>query len=202
MARDGAHYDRRYFDRWYRDPRHRVFTAAERNRRAAAALHATEYVLGRPVRSVLDVGAGEGHWRAPLTRLRPRLRYVGLDPSPYVVQRFGRRRGIRLGDITTLDAEQLDGPYDLVLAVGFLNLLPPAALRPALERLRPLIGGVALLELFSADDPLTGDISAYSRAPAATYRRMLRRLGLVPVGLHLYAAQEVADAVAALETVG
>jgi SAM-dependent methyltransferase len=199
MARDGAHYDRRYFDRWYRDPRHRVFTAAERARRVAAVVHASEYVLGRPLRSVLDVGAGEGHWRAPLRRHRPRLRYVGIDPSPYVVARFGARRGIRLGDLSTLDPDSVDGPFDLVLAVGFLNLLPPTALRPALERLRPLIGGVALLELFTRDDPLTGDVSAYHRADARSYRRLMQRLGLVPIGMHLYATQAVAEPLGLLE---
>ena len=45
------------------------------------------------MRAVLDVGAGEGQWRAPLIEARPRLEYVGLDPSPYVVERFGRTRG-------------------------------------------------------------------------------------------------------------
>ncbi len=91
MPRDPRHYDQQYFDRWYRDPRHRVFTAAERARRVAVVLSVAEYVLGRRVRSVLDVGAGEGHWRAPLIEARPRIEYVGLDPSPYVVERFGQR---------------------------------------------------------------------------------------------------------------
>jgi SAM-dependent methyltransferase len=199
MARDGSHYDAKYFDRWYRDPRHRVFTAAERARRVGLVLSAAEYVLQRPVRTVLDVGAGEGHWRAPLLKARPRLRYLGLDPSPYVVQRFGASRGIQLGSMETLDPLAFRGAFDLVLAVGFLNLLPPLALRPALERLRPLIGGVALLELFTDEDPISGDTREYFRAPASSYRRMFRRLGLVSIGAHLYAPQELTDNLGILE---
>jgi SAM-dependent methyltransferase len=199
MPRDPDHYDRRYFDRWYRDPAHRVFTAAERARRVAVVLAASEYVLGRPVRSVLDIGAGEGHWRGPILRMRPKARYVGIDPSPYVVQRFGRRRGIQLGDIATLEADSLPGPFDVVLAVGFLNLLPTRALRASLQRITPLIGGVALLELFTDQDPVSGDVRQYQRAATSSYRRMLRACGLVGVGLHLYARQELTDNLGVLE---
>lgn len=200
MARPPQHYDRRYFDRWYRDPKHRVFTPAERARRVAALLGTAEYVLQRRVRSVLDVGAGEGHWRAPLVAARPQIEYRGLDPSPYVVERFGRTRGIELGDITTFDAARFERPFDVVLAVGFLNLLSGRALRDALDRLRPAIGGVALLELFTDQDPITGDVTAYSRASARTYRAMLRRLDLVPLGLHLYAPSALTQYLGVLES--
>jgi SAM-dependent methyltransferase len=199
MARDPRHYDQQYFDRWYRDPKHRVFTPAERARRVAMVVGVAEYLLGRRVRSVLDVGAGEGHWRAPLIEARPRIEYVGLDPSPYVVERFGRARSIELGDIETLQPERFGRSFDIVLAVGFLNLLPPRALAPALRNLRPLIGGVALLELFTDEDPISGDVKAYSRGSARTYRQMMRRLTLTPIGLHLYAPQALADQQGVLE---
>lgn len=199
MSGAGARYDRRYFDRWYRDSRKRVFTPAERARRAAVAIATTEYVLGRPLRTVLDVGAGEGHWRAPILTLRPRARYLGFDPSEYAVRRFGAARNIRLGDVESLASAGLSQPFDLVLAVGFLNMLTPRALGRALRTIRPLVGGVALLELFTTDDPLTGDISKYHLATPHTYRRALSRHGFEPLGLHLYATSESADALAALE---
>lgn len=192
-------YDRKYFDRWYRDRRQRVFTTQERARRAALAVAATEYVLGRRIRSVLDVGAGEGHWRAPLLALRPRCRYLGLDPSPYVVKRFGKSRNIRLGSIETLDPESFGAQFDLVLAVGFLNLLQPRSLARAIRQIRPLVGGVVLLEIFTSADPLTGDVSRYHLAPPATYRRMLSGAGLVDLGFHLYAPEAVAGELASLE---
>src|ERR1017187_9677306 len=90
-------YDREYFDRWYRDPRVRVATAAAIARKVHLAVSIAEALLLRRVRSVLDVGCGEGAWRAPLEKLRPGIRYVGVDSSEYVIARFGERRGIRLG---------------------------------------------------------------------------------------------------------
>ena len=80
-------YDRSYFDKWYRDPRHRVSTAAGLARKVAMVVGVAEYLLGRPLRRALDVGAGEGSWRGALRRLRPRLDYVGVDPSAYAVRR-------------------------------------------------------------------------------------------------------------------
>jgi hypothetical protein len=52
-------YDRAYFDRWYRDPRTRIHVRAAVERKVALAVATTEYLLQRPLRSVLDVGCGE-----------------------------------------------------------------------------------------------------------------------------------------------
>src|SRR3954468_22707094 len=90
-------YDEAYFRKWYRDPRTRVHTPDSVRRKVRMVLGVTEYFLGRKLRTVLDVGAGEGTWGAELGRLRPGLRYLGLDPSEYVVERYGRRRNIKLG---------------------------------------------------------------------------------------------------------
>src|SRR5262245_29277307 len=97
-------YDRTYFDKWYRNPSHRVHTGAEQARTARMAVGVCEYLLGRPIRSVLDVGSGEGHWRGLVRAVRPRVRYLGVDPSEYVVRRFGRRRNLRAGSFEHLDA--------------------------------------------------------------------------------------------------
>jgi hypothetical protein len=192
-------YDRRYFDRWYRDAKQRVFTPLERARRVALAVSTAEYVLGRRLRNALDVGAGEGHWRGPLLALRPRCRYTGIDPSPYAVERFGAARNITLGSVESLGRLRLGGPFDLVLAFGFLNLLEPGALALALKALRPFVRGVALLELFTSADPLTGDIRRYHLAPPTAYRRLLKRVGFHALGMHLYATQPVSDELATLE---
>ncbi len=59
-------YDRAYFDRWYRDPGRRVATAASLSRKIHLVVSIAEALLERRVRSVLDVGCGEGTWREPL----------------------------------------------------------------------------------------------------------------------------------------
>ena len=107
-------YNQAYFEKWYRNPRHRVKSAAELMRQVAFVLHAAEWVLARPVRNVLDVGCGEGQWQAALRKYRPSIQYTGVDPSEYAVSRYGKRRNIRLGSMQNLRELSLGGPFDLV----------------------------------------------------------------------------------------
>lgn len=200
--KDPTRFDRAYFDRWYRDPRRRVLDRAEIERRAALVLSIAEYVLERPARSVLDVGCGEGNWRAPLLARRPRLRYVGVDPSAYVVRRFGRRRNIIRGAAESLDTLPLRGPFDIVIASGVLNFLSERSLRRAVRALGRLTNGVAFLELFTSADDVVGDTREWRPRSAAFYRRVLRRAGFTQCGPHCYAARPAAGTLAALECAG
>lgn len=197
-------YDKAYFDKWYRSRTHRVRSPAQIRRIVAFALSAAEYILDRPVRSVLDVGAGEGHWQPILQKLRPALTYVGVEPSAYAVGRYGRRRGLRLGSVETLTDlhlhERYPDGFDLVICCGVLNYVPAKSLGNALEQLALHTGGVAWLELFTAHDEIEGDIMTMQPKPAAWYRTRLRTVGLVPCGLHLYAPADRAASLAALET--
>ena len=197
-------YDKAYFDKWYRSRHHRVRTPAQIRRIVAFTLAAAEYVLDRPVRTVLDVGAGEGHWQPILKRLRPSLRYVGVEPSRYAVGRYGTRRDLRLGSVETLADLLLhdENPqgFDLVICCGVLNYVPTRAVGAALEQLALHTGGLAWLELFTAHDEIEGDIAEMRPRPADWYRERLRAVGLVPCGLHLYAPTDRAASLAALET--
>ncbi|MDF1502759.1 class I SAM-dependent methyltransferase [Roseisolibacter sp. H3M3-2] len=183
-------YDRAYFDRWYRSPRHRVRSPAEVARLVAFVLATADHLLGRPARTVLDVGAGEGNWQPVLRRLRPAIAYTGVDRSEYAVRRFGKRRHLLLGDATALDALPLRGEYDLVIASGVLNYLTRPELRAALGQLAARAGGMLYLELFTAADDLKGDTRFAARASADWLRRELRRAGLVGGGLHCYVRRE------------
>src|SRR5690606_33978690 len=87
-------YYRAYFDRWYRGGG--IGGAQRLARKVALAVATAEYWLQRPVRSVLDIGCGEGAWRAPLLKLRPKLQYIGFDSSQYAVRRHGARRNLHL----------------------------------------------------------------------------------------------------------
>src|SRR5687767_15922569 len=71
---DRKAYDEAYFTKWYRDPRTRVHTPDSVRRKVRMVLGVAEYFLGRELRTVLDVGAGEGTWGIELRRLRPDLR--------------------------------------------------------------------------------------------------------------------------------
>ena len=96
-------YDRAYFDRWYRDGG--IGDRRRLARKVALAVAVAEYQLERPVRTVLDIGCGEGAWRAPLLKLRPGVRYLGFDSSEYAIARYGTQRNLhyaRFGDFAEL----------------------------------------------------------------------------------------------------
>ena len=191
-------YDRAYFDRWYRAPQTRVSSPAALRRKAALALAVGEYYLGRQVRTVLDVGCGEGEWLPALRAMRPALRWTGVDPSGYVVDRFGRSRGIRRGSFATLESIGLAASYDLVVCSNALLYADDAELSAALRSMAARTRAVAFLELYTADDELDGDRPEGLRE-AAYYRKALRRSGFRAVGSHCYLGPRAHDAVAALE---
>ena len=199
VARDSKIYDQAYFDRWYRDPRYALFHHGMLPRRVQLAVAAGEYLLERPIKSVLDVGCGEGRWRPLLKQARPRIRYVGVDSSEYVVSRYGNRRNLRLGRLHQLGRLGLGGPFDLIVCSDVLHYVERDELRRGLRAIARLMGGVAFLELFTGDDATEGDDQDFHRRSAATYRRMFREAGLIPLGLHCYAGRALRERLATFE---
>lgn len=199
LVRSATHYDRAYFDKWYRHPRHRVKSAVYLARQVAFVVSAAEYLLERRVRSVLDVGAGEGHWRPVLRRMRPGLRYYGVDPSEYAVRRFGRRRNIQLGSLGDLARLRLPSAFDLIVCCGVLNYVADAELPAGLRALAQLARGPIYLEIFAREDSVEGDFKNRAAKSAAWYRRKLRSAGLVACGLNFYVPESLRHLTAALE---
>ena len=192
-------YDRAYFDRWYRT-RGAVGGRDVVARSARLAVAAAEYILQRRIRNVLDVGCGEGSLRAALRRLRPDVRYDGIDPSTYVVRRFGRRRGIRHGTFAGLAAGGGRVRYDLVVCADVLHYLPAADVRGGLPGLVRRLRGVAFLQLFTRVDDFEGDIDGFRPRSAGWYRREFREAGLVELGLNCWTTDALAvEAASALE---
>ncbi len=192
-------YDQAYFDRWYRDPAHSVGSRADLTRQVLFAVAVTEQFLCRPIRSVLDAGAGEGRWQPLLHRLRPKARYAGVDSSAWAVARYGQRRNLRLGTLETLGQLGLDGPFDLVVAADVLHYLTTPALRRALTAITPLVGGVAFLPTFVREDASEGDHHEFQPRRASTYRRLFAEAGLRPIGMHAWIPSHRVGELAALE---
>ena len=99
-------YDRDYFDKWYRDPRHAVGSPTELRRKVALAVAQAGYYLGRPGRNGLDVGCGEGWLARALGPLG--IRVHGFDAVPQLIEAARRAGG---GTFERLSYEAFAGLY-------------------------------------------------------------------------------------------
>ncbi|MFT4257785.1 MAG: class I SAM-dependent methyltransferase [Pseudoxanthomonas sp.] len=193
------HYDHAYFQHWYRQSG--IGGPQRLARKVALAVACAEYYLERPIRTVLDIGCGEGAWRAPLLKLRPKVHYLGFDSSDYAIARFGRRRNLhpaRFGDFALL---RPCPPADLLVCADVIHYLPTAELRRGLPGLAELCNGVAFLETFAAEDEFDGDHAGFQPRSARWYRRQFAACGLVGVGSHCWLSPALASQAATLETV-
>lgn len=195
-------YDQAYFDRWYRDRRYCVRSSLYLERRVRLAVAVAEYFLEREVRSVLDVGCGEGAWLAPLRRARPRVAYLGLDPSEYAVARYGRRRNVRPASFGQLAELRFGRTFDLIVCSDVLHYLPPRELTRGLAGLVEMLEGVAYLDTLTVEDRPMGDLTGFHARSAVWYRRSFRRAGLTGCGPNCYVGPCLSDRVSALERVG
>lgn len=192
-------YDRDYFERWYRDPATRVADPAELKRKVAMVVSLAEYFLGRPLARILDVGCGEGNWRAPLLRLRPDAFYLGLDPSAWAVQRFGRKRNIHRMAFGQLAGQRFDAPFDLILCANVLPYLEAAEIRAGLSGFAELLDGMAFLETWVRGDQVEGDHDGFRARNASWYRKAFGAAGLRQCGPHAWLSASIAPELGALE---
>ena len=194
-------YDRDYFDKWYRNPRHAVASREGLQRKAALALAAAEYYLGHAVRNVLDIGCGEGVWRVALLAIRPEIRYLGLDSSEYAVARYGRSRNIRLATFGQLGELRFDTPFDLIVCSDVLHYVRTPELKRGLRGIAEMLDGVAFLELFTASDAPDGDKHGFIARTPRWYLSAFADAGLIACGSHCYVGPRLQGCVAALESV-
>jgi SAM-dependent methyltransferase len=179
-------YTREYYDRWYRDPSTRIATTAGTERKARLAVAAAEFMLARPIESVLDVGCGEAPWRAPILRIRPNVSYVGVESSKYVVGRLGKRRNIIPGSFGRLGALELEGPFDLIVCADVVQYIGDDDLRRGLREIRRMAGGIVYVETFAKEDSMEGDRDGWIDRPARTIKRFFREAGLRHCGFYCW----------------
>ncbi len=150
MSNTGKSYDDRYFDQWYRQTK--LSSPARLRRKVALAVSQAEYYLERPIRSVLDIGCGEGAWRKPLLRLRRHIHYLGFDSSHYAVNRYGLQRNLHIAQIGDFSWLRPCAPVDLLVCADVLHYVATRELTRALPGFVELCNGVAFLEIFTAED--------------------------------------------------
>ena len=193
-------YNRAYFDRWYRHGG--IGDAARLARKVALAVATAEYHLERPIRRVLDIGCGEGAWRAPLLKLRPKAHYLGFDASEYAIARYGRTRSLHLSRFSDFECLRPCAPVDLLICSDVLHYLPTRELGRGLPALADLCGGVAFIETFTREDDAVGDEHEFQSRPARFYTQRLRALGLQPLGSHCWLSPGLVARATALELPG
>jgi len=195
-----SRFNKAYFEKWYRNPKHRVITPAMTDRKAQLAVAVAEYFLGRRVRNALDIGCGEGQWLPALKKLRPGIFYTGIDPSPYAIKRFGRQRHLILGSFGNLP--ELEPSYDLIISSDSLYYVPEDELILGLKILVPRLAGVAFLEAYASDAALDGDTAGMFPRSAGDYKRVFRRVGLRSCGSHCYVGSLLYEQVTEMERGG
>lgn len=191
-------YDRTYFQHWYHNRGTRINTRADVRRKAALAVAAAEYVLHRPIRNVLDVGCGEGAWRAHLRALRPSIKYHGLDSSEYAVARFGRTRNIQRATFGDLPSLGLD-VFDLVVCSDVLHYVPDGEIHAGTKALAKICDGIAFFEVLTAEDEVIGDLDSFIERPARWYRGVFAKAGFTQVGPYCWASPSLGNVLAELE---
>jgi SAM-dependent methyltransferase len=137
-------FGREFYERHYFDPATRVIGPEEVTRLARFVLSYLGY-LSVEVETVLDLGCGVGLWREALAELAPGARYVGVETSEYLCERFGWARG----SVTDFEPE---APADLVVCQGVLQYLPMREAQRAMRRLGALTGGALYLEVLTRED--------------------------------------------------
>ena len=192
-------YDRTYFDRWYRDPREAVTTRHGLERKVRMVIALTEYLLGRRLGTVLDVGCGEAPWYPLLRRLRREVRYIGVDSSEYVLARFGASRHIRRGGIADLESMRLPRRFDLIVCADVLQYIDTPDVVRGLLSIRKRLGGLAYIEAFATEDAMVGDRNGWHERSAAQYRSLFRQAGLRQCGPYCYVDPDELDTLNALE---
>ena len=192
-------YDRAYFERWYRDPKDRVATRDSLERKVRMAIGVAEFLMGRRVGTILDVGCGEAPWFPVIRRLRPDANYTGIDSSDYVLERFGGARNIRRGSLGRLGKMKLRGDIDLIVCADVLQYVDERELERGLRAIRQLLGGVAYIEAFTTEDQMEGDRAGWHERTAAQYRRLFRKAGLTQCGPYCYTNLDDLDMLNAFE---
>lgn len=171
-----------YYARYYESDA-RVHGAKEIARLASGVVGLVEWWQGAPIDSVLDVGAGPGHWGAWLRAHRPKARVRSTEASAFACATYGHEQR----DITRWRAKER---FDLVVCQGVLPYLDDAGCVRALENLAAMTGGFLYLEAITTRDvrevcDLDRTDTAVHVRPGSFYRRELGR-HFRPVGAGLY----------------
>ena len=141
---DAKRFDAGYYRRFYEKAGTCVADSSSVERLAGFVTGYLRY-LQLPVRSVLDLGCGLGHWRTALKALVPRASYRGVEWSEYQCDRMGWEHG------SVVDYAP-GRAFVLVVCQGVLQYLDDASAARAIQNLGRLSQGALYLEALTRRD--------------------------------------------------
>jgi len=179
-------FDAGYYGQYYGSARTRVHGAKEIGRLCTAVTSMLDW-WGVPIESVLDVGAGVGHWRDWFEKNRPKTTYRSTEVSRYACAQYGHEQR----DITRW---RTAAKFDLVVCQGVLPYIDDAGCAKAIANIGAMTGGFLYLEAITKNDIRhvidneKTDVKVHERT-GAWYRTRLR-VHYTEVGCGLWAKRE------------
>ena len=164
------YFDARYFKRWYGSAKTRAFTKADKEKRADFVLSFLTQ-LNVKVQSVCDLGCGLGHWQPALAQRIPKLKYVGVEYSPFLCEKYG---WVQASAADYAPPRQ----FDLVIAQSVLHHLSDRDCAKTIKHIAAYCRKALYLEVTTAADWRTvvdkkHTDPAVHRRTGAWYRRQL-----------------------------
>lgn len=137
-------FDEAYYLRYYEDPKTRVVEPEDH-----AALCEFVFAFARynhvEIKSVLDVGAGVGHWRRWIEKHHSSVKYLGTEVSAAMC----KKHGLLQKDIARWRDRK---KHDLIVCQGVLQYLPDPDVAPAVANIAAMSKGLLYLEITTRQD--------------------------------------------------
>jgi len=144
MAPPERVFDTTYYERFYGDPKTRVYSAQEH---VALADYVFSFAKWNQleIHRVLDVGAGIGLWKHLIERRYPDIDYTGTELSAAMCQAHGYKK---IDIARWRDRKK----YDLIICQGVLQYLPNADVAPAIANIAAMARGLVYFEALTRAD--------------------------------------------------
>jgi SAM-dependent methyltransferase len=132
-------FDEAYYHRFYDDPKTQVVSADEHS-----ALAEFVFAFARwnqiELKSVLDIGAGVGHWKRWISKHSKGTKYVGTEVSQAMCKKYGHTHR----DIARWRDRK---KHDLIVCQGVLQYLPDPDVAPAVANIAAMSRGLIYMEI-------------------------------------------------------
>lgn len=137
-------FDREFFERYYERTSSAVVSVEEMTLLARFLLAYMDY-LGVAVGSVLDAGCGTGLFEQALREVRPNVRYTGVDPSPYLCEKYGWRQ-------SSIAEFRSRTRFDLIVCRDVMQYIDGNEVRESIYNLARLCRGSLYFDVPTSDD--------------------------------------------------